>query len=392
MASRHDKTKSQFNEVMKDLKHITDHQSDPSQIHIENFIGFTRVPVGLVGPLRVHESGAPGEGEGEGEGEDVYAPLATTEAALVASCSRGCKAFNQCGGIHFETLSDGMSRTPAFKFTSPASALAFARQVPSFQSELTKVAESSSRHLQLLSLTPTVIGSTTHVHFNYTSGDAAGQNMVSIATHRACHWLLSSDRSKPLNIQAFILEGSLSSDKKSSWTNTVNHPRGVEAMAWGSITNEVARATLGCSTEQLHQTFTGMVNGGIRAGIHGNGANAMNVVAAMFIATGQDVASVAEACWNQLTPEYDFETKVLTLSLYVPSLPVGTVGGGTHLDSQREGLEILKCNGRGKKRRLAGLVVAFALALDVSTIAAFTNDTFAQSHDRLRRKAGSAKI
>ncbi|PYH91154.1 substrate-binding domain of hmg-CoA reductase [Aspergillus ellipticus CBS 707.79] len=384
MASRNTNARSRFEEAVKGLKHITDHQSDPAGIHIENFIGYTRVPVGLAGPLRVRESDNPSE--------DVYAPLATTEAALVASCSRGCKAFNRCGGIHFETLSDAMSRTPSFAFSSPSEALGFARQVPSLQSDLARVAESSSRHLRLLKLTPTVIGSNTHVHFNYTCGDAAGQNMVSIATHRACHWFLGSSHAKALNIKAFLLEGNLSSDKKPSWANISKRPRGAEVMAWGSITNEVAQEILQCSTAQLYATFRGMVDGGIRTGVHGNGANAMNVVAAIFIATGQDAASVSESCWNQLTPEYDYETKVLTLSLYIPSMPVGVVGGGTHLPSQREALEIMQCSGTGKKRRLAGLIAAFALALDLSTIAAFTNDTFAQSHDRLRAKLGNAKL
>lgn len=262
--------------------------------------------------------------------------------------------------------------------------------MPTLQGELKRLAESTSRRIQLLSVTPTVVGSATHVHFNYTCGDATGQNMATIATHRACHeLLLDTPLSEDLKIRGFQFDAGMSGEKKAGWSH-VQQPRGVEAMAWGMISNEVAGDLLGCSTEALYQVLIRAQAGAVRVGEFGYSCNAMNVVTAIFIATGQDVASIGESCWTQLTPEYNFATKVLTLSLYIPSLPVGVVGGGTHLGPQREALGIKKCIGPGMKRRLAALITAFALALDLSTAAAVTNDTFSQAHAGLRRKPDDA--
>jgi hydroxymethylglutaryl-CoA reductase len=125
--------------------------------------------------------------------------------------------------------------------------------------------------------------------------------------------------------------------------------------------------------------------GGIRNGQFGSNINTANILAAVFIATGQDAASIAEGSWSQLTPEYNHHTKELKMTMYFPSLPVGVVGGGTLYDTQRECLNTLRCIGPGMKRRLAGLIAAFAIALDVSTSAAIVNNTFTQSHRRLAR-------
>ncbi|KAI2831741.1 hypothetical protein CBS147321_6319 [Aspergillus niger] len=372
------KTNAKIQQVIKDLKEITAHPIDASKVHIENPIGCVQVPVGLAGPLRVWETSAAGE-----ECEEVYAPLATTEAALVASCCRGCKAFNRSGGIHIVALYDAMAKQgipPIHPSTYQG------EQVPAFHSEFKRLAESTSRRIQFLSVTPTVMGSATHLRFNYRCGDAAGQNMATIATHQACHGLLlDTPLREELKIRSFQFEGGMSAEKRASWSHT-KEPHGVESLAWGVITNEVAEELLGCSTETIYQGFSRAQNAAVRQGGYGFAGNPMNIVTAIFIATGQDVASIAESCWAQLTPEYNYETKVLTLSLYIPSLPVGVVGGGTHLGPQREALDIMKCSGPGKKRRLAALMTAFALALDLSTIAAMANDTFSQAHARLRRK------
>ncbi|PYH64309.1 hmg-CoA reductase [Aspergillus vadensis CBS 113365] len=380
MSSHATRTTNKFQEVTKGLKEITAHSISSSQVHIENPIGSVQVPVGLAGPLLVQEIGK----AGEQKGEEVYAPLATTEAALIASCSRGCKAFSRSGGVHITSLSDTM--TPAFKFDSPTDALLFAEQIPTFNIELKRIAETTSRHLRLLSVTPTVMGSETHLKFNYACGDAAGQNMATIATHHACReMLLSPAVAQLLKIRGFLIEAGLSADKKGSWSHLME-PRGVEVMAWGSITDEAAREVLGCTSEAMYKGISQLQSANIRAGVHGNSINAMNIVTALFIATGQDVASIAEACWNQLVPEYNNETKVITLSLYIPSLPVAIVGGGTHLGPQREALELMNCSGPGRKGRLAALIAAFALALEVSTAGALHTDTFTQAHKGLRRK------
>lgn len=156
-------------------------------------------------------------------------------------------------------------------------------------------------------------------------------------------------------------------------------------MAWGVITQEACQKILGSSTWDLYQLVNNSKEAATRNGQLGYGVNQANVVAAMFIACGQDAASVAESAWSHLAVEFDRETEELGVSTYFPSLPVGTVGGGTTLDTQREALELLGCTGPGSKGRLAGLIASFALALDISTAAAIGNNTFATSHYKLGR-------
>ncbi|KAE8334239.1 hydroxymethylglutaryl-CoA reductase [Aspergillus arachidicola] len=155
------------------LQHITRHIDEAAAIQIENCVGFVQVPVGIAGPLRIN--GADTEGE-------YHAPLATCEPTLVASCSRGCKAFNACGGLQFEVLNEAMSRAPMFLFASPGHAIAFTRAIPSFRYDFARWAESTSRYVRLQELNASIIGSSVHLYCSYFCGSAAGQNMVSKAT------------------------------------------------------------------------------------------------------------------------------------------------------------------------------------------------------------------
>ncbi|PYH89596.1 substrate-binding domain of hmg-CoA reductase [Aspergillus ellipticus CBS 707.79] len=370
------KTKAKFSQALSEAEHITRHNQDPFQVRIENFIGYTQVPVGLAGPLFIRTL--------DGAGQEICAPLATTEAALIASCCRGCKAANACGGVQYTTGDEGMSRGPSFELHTPSDAFKFVQALPELEDPLAKVAESTSKHLCLKSLTPHVIGSFVHILFNYTCGDAAGHNMVTIATERACAWVLKTVAGE-YNIKNFYIEGQMASEKKASWGN-VKTARGLEVTAWTSISDPVCRRVLGCSSEHLYEILQMGQEACIRNGQHGNNIDVANVLAAAFIATGQDAASITDASWSHLTPEYDRESERVTLSLYFPSLPVGVVGGGTRYATQQEALRIMRCDGAGKKRQLAGFIAAFALALEVSTAASVVNNTFAQSHERLARR------
>ncbi|KAH6705253.1 hydroxymethylglutaryl-CoA reductase [Leptodontidium sp. MPI-SDFR-AT-0119] len=281
---------------------------DTKDIKIENCVGFTRVPLGLAGPLTIHGKSK----------RTMYGPLATVEPTLVTSCSRGCKVFQAMGGIKVEALSEGLSRALVFTFRTVDDALRFYHHV-----------------------TPHVIGKTVH-------------NMVTIATHRACQDFLASTVSKDLGITDFQIED----------------PRGVEVIAWGSLSDSVCRAILGCDTTRLRSVISKFEDGSTRNGQMGQNINTANVMFAIVVKSG----------WVHLTADLDKETKVLTLSLYILSLLVGTVGGGTHYLSQRESLELIGCYGDGKKWALAKTIAAFALALDASTVSAIANDTFALSH------------
>lgn len=351
---------------------------------IENHAGFIRVPIGIAGPLLIHSP--------ENNTSSVFAPLATVEPTLVASCSRGCKAFTLCGGLRFKVLCEGMSRAPVFCFRDTAAALAFAERVPSLHAQFKRDAEGTSRYARLQGLTPHIIGANVHVQFSYATGNAAGQNMVTIATQRACDMFLASGGAGEMGVVDFFIEGDVASDKKASWRNVVQ-PRGCQVLAWGEVTEEVCQSVLKCSTQRLYTLLMLMKEGQTRNGGFGCNVNTANVVAAMFIACGQDAGSIAESAWNQLTVTFDVQTKVLKLSLFFPSLPVGVVGGGTMYPSQKASLDLLDCQGPGGKRRLAGLIACFCMALDISTAAAIASGGFTDAHKKLARDAiGKGKL
>ncbi|KAF5854781.1 hypothetical protein ETB97_011672 [Aspergillus alliaceus] len=325
--------RSRLNSVIDSpsLQHVTRHSDEAAVVQIENCVGFVQVPVGIAGPLRI-------------SGPDTA-------------------AFNACGGMQFEVLKEAMSRAPMFLFASPGHAIAFSRAVPSLRIDFARWAESTSRYVQVQELEASIISSSVHLYCSYFCGSAAGQNMVSKSTQQACEMLRISEYAKRFEIKGFFIEGQLASDKKPSWGN-VQRPRGVEVLAWGIITNAACEEALGCSTERLYRTQTALKEGGIRNGQSGCNINTANIVAALFVSTGQDE---------------------LKMTLYFPSLPFGTVGGGTLYPSQRECLDMLGCSEPARKRKLAGKIAAFAVALDASTSAAIANDTFTKSHMRLAR-------
>lgn len=304
----------------------------------------------------------------------------------MASCSRGCKAFSRSAfaGVRVEVLSEGMSRAPAFRFASVDNAVAFLKRVPMLEAQFTVDAEKTSRFAKLQSVKPSIIGKTVHLKFVYSCGDATGQNMTTLATHAACTAFLSSGAAKVAGIIGWQIEGQLASDKKGSW-ESVAAARGVEVVAWGVLDKKACLEALGLDTRQLYRAIMTLQEGGIRNGQFGSNVNTANVMAAMFIACGQDAGSVFEAGWSQFTAELDGTTEDLTISLYIPSLLVGTVGGGTGYATQKEALKLLGCDGDGKKYAFAETVAAFCLALDISTVSAIGNDTFAASHKNLAR-------
>ncbi|KAJ6128163.1 hydroxymethylglutaryl-coenzyme A reductase family protein [Penicillium samsonianum] len=368
--------------IKSSLKYMTEDENTAKNAKIENCIGSVKVPVGIAGPLAVKGS--------DGTDGIYHAPLATVEPTLVASCARGCKVFNSSGGVQFKLLRDNMTRAPVFWFSCPEDAAAFYDVVPGLLSEFREIAESTSNYARLVRIDPQIIGSTVHILFEYYTGNAAGQNMVTFATQKVCDLFAESNTALVMKVKNITVEGQRVAEKSLSWGNIL-HSRGVGVMAWGTVTQHACQSILGCSTWDAYQVIQNTKEGGTRNGQIGYSANQANVVAAMFIACGQDAASVSESSWSHLTAEFDRETEEITLSTYLPSLPVGTVVGGSALETQREALELLGCTGPGSKGRLAGLIASFALALDVSTVAAITNKTFAASHRKFARSTGGTQ-
>jgi hydroxymethylglutaryl-CoA reductase (NADPH) len=343
--------------------------------HVENFVGSIAVPLGLAGPLRflgVETKGA------------IVAPMATTEGALVAATSRGALALTRAGGVTARVLARQMVRAPLFCFRDGTSAARFASWIDGMHAPLAVAARAGSRHTALISVRPYVVGRDVHVVLAFDTGDAAGQNMVTLASARICAWigeaLAGEDHLRP---DMSLVEGQMSGDKNLSFMNATLG-RGTRVAAECFIPRAVLEGVLRVTPEALARAHHAGVAGAMQAGVVGYNANVANVLAAMFIATGQDVACVHESASAILT--LDAGEAGAYASLLLPSLVVGTVGGGTTLPAQRACLETLGCVGDGTARRFAEIVAGFALALDLSSYAAMVTGEFATAHALFGRK------
>lgn len=342
--------------------------------NVENFIGSVEVPVGLAGPLLFAGDDARGS---------IVAPFATSEGALVASASRGARAVSASGGVTTKVLSQRMTRAPAFEFSDIATARRFTAWLHEQRGRLEEQVGQVSRYTRLVDIDPYQIGRYLHVRFVFETADAAGQNMTTAATWQICRWLTGVlAEEEYLRPRGMLLEGNLSGDKKVT-AGSVLAGRGSRVTAEARLSRDAVASVLKTTPEAMVKCYTTTLLGAQQAGTTGYGVNAANVVAALFVATGQDVACVHESGVSLFSLEMDGDDLVATILL--PNLVVGTVGGGTALPHQRDLLGMLGCAGAGGVRRFAEIVAGFALALDVSTMAAVISGQFADAHQRLGR-------
>ena len=355
-----------------DLVHVSQYSLDPSLLpgNIENFIGVAQVPVGLAGPLRM---------VGEHARGDFYIPLATTEGTLIASYNRGMRLLTECGGVTTTVVKHRMQRSPVFEFEDALRARTFGHWVDAHLAEIKAEAETTTRVGKLISITQFIVGRLIYLRFDYTTGDAAGQNMVGKATLAACQWIVATH---PDHL-TFVLSGNIDTDKKHSQLNSLL-TRGKRVVAEVVIKRDRLQSIMGVDTADLFHMRQISQAGAFFAGSANNGAHSANGLAAMFIATGQDAANVAEShaaiVYSQLQPDGD-----LYWSITIPSLIVATVGGGTGLPTQRECLDVLGCYGSGKADKLAEICAGVALAGDLSLSSAILRGDWVSSHDRLGR-------
>ncbi len=343
--------------------------------NIENFIGTVKVPIGVAGPLRINGIFASG---------DYYVPLATTEAALVASYSRGASLITESGGCASVLLSEGVVRAPGFAFSTLAEAARFACWLVGQFEELRKEAEATTRHGRLKDLRLTVEGNHVYVIFEYTTGDAAGQNMVTIATMAACEYVVAHT---PIQPAYWFIEANASGDKKASYQSFAT-VRGKKVTAEVTVPAELIRKRLHTTPEKMVDYWRMSALGGVISGTIGVQGHYANGLTALFLATGQDVACVAEAATGVTRYELT-ENGDLYASATLPNLIVGTVGGGTKLPSQQACLELLGLAGDGKAKAYAELCGALALAGELSIIGAIAAGDFAKAHERYARGRGT---
>lgn len=342
--------------------------------NVENMVGTVEVPVGLAGPMLFAGMHARGL---------VTAPLATTEGTLVASAARGAKAITRSGGAVTWVIKQRMSRAPVYEFGDIPATLRFVRWVEEHLPEIRERVHLVSKRARLVAIEPEQLGRVVHLRFEYETGDAAGQNMTTACTWSACRWINDELRHVPgLEPERFRIEGNTNGDKKLNFANLIG-TRGFRVAAECQIDRDTLDEVLKVTPEAMVEAYEGSVLAAISSGTVGHSINVANVVAAMFTATGQDIACAHESGTGIV--EMRNRDGGLYASMLLPALVVGTVGGGTGLPNQRDYLEMLGCAGPERAPRFAEIVAGFALALDLSTWAAVVSGQFAHAHERLGR-------
>ena len=259
--------------------------------NIENMIGAVEIPVGLAGPLWVRGSRLKGL---------VYAPMATTEGALVASVTRGAKAITVSGGCTTRVIQQRMQRAPLFVLTDMHGALLFNNWILDHLTEIREQVRAVSAHANLVSVEPFLLGNMVHVRFQYETGDAAGQNMTTATTWRACQWIMKQLAEYPeIVFENFLIEANMSGDKKVNFQSFIAG-RGVRVLAECFLSREALRKILKVSPEQIARCNNAFMAGSIQVGMVGYNINVANVIGAVFTATGQDIGSVHESALAQL--------------------------------------------------------------------------------------------
>ncbi|MGE0483456.1 MAG: hydroxymethylglutaryl-CoA reductase [Gammaproteobacteria bacterium] len=344
------------------------------EANIENFVGTVKVPVGVAGPLRVNGLFAQG---------DYYVPLATTEAALVASYNRGALLISAAGGCAAALLDEGVARAPGFAFDSLAEAGAFLGWIAEHLDTLKQVGEATTRHGRFKDLHIDLEGNHVYLIFDFTTGDAAGQNMVTIATDAIVAYIVAHCPTIP---RYHFVEANHSGDKKAS-AQSYQRVRGKKVSAEVQLPRRLVEKLLHTTPAKMVDYWRMSAMGGVLSGTLGVQGHYANGLAALYIACGQDAACVSESAVGVTRMELA-EDDGLYVAVTLPNLVVGTVGGGTALPSQRACLEILGLAGAGHARAFAELAAALCLAGELSIIGALCAGHFTRAHQSLARRPG----
>ncbi len=339
--------------------------------NIENCIGSVKLPVGVAGPLRVNGLFAQG---------DYVIPLATSEAALVASYHRGACVISASGGCTSMLLYQALNRSPAFVFKTLAESGKFVAWAMEHFEKFQQLASTTTSHGKLVDVGTTLEGNHVYLNFEYTTGDASGQNMVTIATQAICDFIKIDC---PVPIKELYVEGNLSGDKKAS-SQAYSSVRGRKVSAEVNISRELLEKYLRATPEQLVEYWRVSALGGVLSGTLGVQGHFANGLAALYIATGQDAACVAESAMGVTRFEIN-EEGGLYAAVTLPSIMVGTVGGGTSLPSQKACLELMGLHGSGKSGALAEVCAGLLLGGELSIIAALATGDFTRAHKKLAR-------
>lgn len=347
---------------------------DPAALQgsIEQFIGMTQIPTGLIGPLRINGLHASG---------DFYVPLATSEGALVASYHRGARLATHAGGIACLTTTEQVQRAPGFAFETLAGAALFAAWAQGEFERFQAAAATKTSHGCLTDLMTHIEANHVYLIFAFHTADAAGQNMVTLCTAAICEEILTHT---PVAPKYWFLEANMSVDKKATALSFL-HTRGRNVKAEVVLPRRLVARGLHTTPERMCDYWQMSFIGGALTGSIGVNGHVANGIAGLFLACGQDVACVSEATTGvtrlELTDGGD-----LYCGLTLPNLIVGTVGGGTRLPTAAECLRVLGCEGGGHGAKLAEICAATAMAGEISIIGSLCAGDFASAHERLGRR------
>jgi len=337
----------------------------------EQMFGAVPVPTGLAGPLRITFS------SGETH-NDTYLPLATTEGALVASINRGCKALREAGGVRTKSEYVGMTRSIAFEVKD---AKAASEKIRELESAWQKVAEATSSHLKILSYDVDTKDGVLFLTIAADTDEAMGMNMVTIAAQAAGEFI-----SKELSIPLLTVAGNVDSDKKPS-ARTKAKGRGYRVKAEVTLTEETIRTVLKSEPDALVKTARAKLEIGSEvAGALGKNLHVANIVAALYLATGQDAAHVVEGSLADTSVTRDGDGVRFCVEL--SAILVGVRGGGTNLPAQKQCLDLV-LHEKTKLRpstQLAETIAGAVLAGEISLLAALSANALAQAHRALGRR------
>ncbi|KAL6573384.1 3-hydroxy-3-methylglutaryl coenzyme A reductase 1 [Orobanche hederae] len=342
-------------------------------------VGYVQIPVGIAGPLLLN-------------GCEYSVPMATTEGCLVASTNRGCKAIYASGGATCVLLRDGMTRAPVVRFSTAkrATELKFFLEDPLNFDMLSVVFNKSSRFARLQSIQCAIAGKNLYIRFCCSTGDAMGMNMVSKGVQNVLDYLQNDFP----DMDVIGISGNFCSDKKPAAVNWIEG-RGksvvCEAIISGDIVTKVLKTTVPALVElNMLKNLTGSAIAGSLGGFN---AHAANIVSAIFIATGQDPAQNIESSHCITMMEAVNGGNDLHVSVTMPSIEVGTVGGGTQLASQSACLNLLGVKGASKEspgsnsQLLATIVAGSVLAGELSLMSAIAAGQLVKSHMKYNRSS-----
>ncbi len=361
-----------------DLRAIGEVKLDYNKIHnknAENVIGAISIPLGVAGPILLKGEYAKGE---------FYVPLATTEGALIASISRGMKGINESGGAEVRIINEGMARAPVFEFDSAKLAVEFSKWVEKNTKQIAMEAEKTTKHGKLKTITSFIVGNNVWLRFLFDTGDAMGMNMATVASEAACNYIEKNFSDASL----VAISGNMCSDKKESYINELlGRGRGVVADC--VIKKEVLEKTFNTSAVEINKiNIKKNLLGSSRAGSSKHNAHFANVIAAVFAATGQDIAQIVESSSGYTWTEE--RNGSLYISVTLPSIEVGTIGGGTSLSTQTEALSMLGVLDKTKKtgensRKLVEIIAASVLAGELNLLCALSKRELGSAHEKLGR-------